>query len=99
MVIDPNEIMEMIFSLPEEKRDKLVANIIRKWDPDFVKLTPDEKRELDEAKAEMSEGEYILGEYMEKDDIFDVVDKIESDREKGLIKGTLAELLDKHYKK
>lgn len=31
-------------------------------DPDFVKLTPEEKRRLDEAETEMERGEYYTEE-------------------------------------
>lgn len=66
MVIDPNEIMEMIFSLPEEKRDKLVANIIRRWDPDYIKLTPKEKHDLEEI---MKNPEYTKTEDVDWDNL------------------------------
>lgn len=44
---------EMLDMLPESDQD-LAYEIIRKlvlaWDPDFVKLTPAERRELEEAE-------------------------------------------------
>lgn len=49
------QIAEMIDMLPEQ--DQLLAyDIIKKlvlaWDPDYTKLTPQERRELEEAEAD-----------------------------------------------
>lgn len=53
MVVNPDEILDLLLALPEEKQKQAKAYIeklIREWDPDFVKLTPREKRELDEIR-------------------------------------------------
>lgn len=38
---------------------KMVKKLVLAWDPDFTKLTPAEKAELDKAAAEMETGEYV----------------------------------------
>lgn len=38
---------------------EMVKKLVLAWDPDFTKLTPAEKAELDKATAEMEAGDYV----------------------------------------
>lgn len=89
MAID--DIMKKIYELSEEGQDKIREYVNRLHD----KHT--EKEELVKIKEEMNDGEYIKSEYMDKDDIYEVVDKIEKERLQGLKQGKLCDLLDEHY--
>jgi len=54
------QIAEMMDILPEAEQDltfELMKRLILAWDPDYTKLTPSEKRELEEAEND----EYIDG--------------------------------------
>jgi len=53
------EITEMVALLPEAEQSlayEFVKRMVLAWDPDFTKLTPSEKKELDGVHAE---GEYV----------------------------------------
>lgn len=39
-----------------------VKNLILAWDPDFTKVTSDERKRLEEADADFKNGEYISEE-------------------------------------
>ena len=52
----------MVDMLPETDQAlalELVKKLVLAWDPDFTKLTPAEKAELDKATAEMEAGDYV----------------------------------------
>lgn len=57
-----NQIAALADMLPQ-KEQVLVYEIIRRmvlaWDPDFTKLTPDERQRLEEAEQEIARGETI----------------------------------------
>lgn len=56
------QIADMVDMLPETDQAlafELVKKLVLAWDPDFTKLTPAEKAELDKAAAEMEAGEYV----------------------------------------
>ncbi len=56
------QIADMVEMLPETDQTlafELVKKLVLAWDPDFTKLTPAEKVELDKAMAEMDSGEYV----------------------------------------
>lgn len=89
MAID--DIMKKIYELSEESQNKIREYVNRLHE----KHT--EKEELVKIKEEMNDGEYIKSEYMGKDDIYEVVDKIEKERLQGLKQGKLCDLLDEHY--
>ena len=49
------QIAEMIDMLPEQEQTlacEMLKRIILAWDPDFTKLTPKERKELEEAEAD-----------------------------------------------
>lgn len=57
--------IEMIEMLPDEEIGivhTLVSKIIKAWDPDFTKVTPEEKKRLEEIEAEMEAGIYFTEE-------------------------------------
>ena len=56
------QIADMVDMLPESDQAlafELVKKLVLAWDPDFTKLTPTEKYQLDHAAAEMAAGEYV----------------------------------------
>lgn len=57
--------IEMIEMLPDEEIGivhTLVSRIIKAWDPDFTKVTPEERKRLEEIEAEMESGIYFTEE-------------------------------------
>lgn len=56
------QIADMVNMLPETDQAlafELVKKLVLAWDPDYTKLTPAEKAELDKAAAEMETGDYV----------------------------------------
>ena len=54
--------MRMIELLPEAEQHlihEMVKRFFVAWDPDFTKLTPDERRELELAEQEADAGEIV----------------------------------------
>ena len=66
------DIAKMIDMLPESEQlfaHEFVKRLVLAWDPDFTKLTPEERRELEEAeKGEFIEESEIDWEHLEKYD-------------------------------
>lgn len=59
------ETMSILDVLPEQ--DQLLINEIAKklllaWDPDFTKVTPEERKRIEKAEQELSNGEYLTHE-------------------------------------
>ena len=59
------ETLSIIDVLPE--KDQLLLNEIAKklllaWDPDFTKVTPEERKRIEQAEAELANGEYFSHE-------------------------------------
>ncbi|MBQ5397904.1 MAG: hypothetical protein IIU14_00525 [Ruminococcus sp.] len=49
------QIAEMIDMLPEQDQSlayELIKKLVLAWDPDFTKVTPKERKELEEAEAD-----------------------------------------------
>lgn len=49
------QIAEMIDMLPDQEQTlacEMLKRIVLAWDPDFTKLTPKERKELEEAEAD-----------------------------------------------
>ncbi len=49
------QVLDLMEILPESEQDfvlEFVKKLVLAWDPDFTKLTPEEKRELEEAMAD-----------------------------------------------
>ena len=59
------KIAEMVEMLPVNEQEfayEFVKKLVRAWDPDFTKLTPQEAAELEEAEREMAAGEFVRHE-------------------------------------
>lgn len=56
---------ELLNVLPDQDIsmvNTLIKKLILAWDPDFTKLTPEERKKVEEADAEFKKGEYISEE-------------------------------------
>ena len=56
------QIAQMVDALPDADQTlalALVKKLVLAWDPDFVKLTPAEKAELEQAEREFANGETV----------------------------------------
>ena len=66
------DIAKMIDMLPESEQlfaQEFVKRLVLAWDPDFTKLTPEERRELEQAeKDEFIEASEIDWDHLEKYD-------------------------------
>ncbi len=64
------EISRMVDMLPEEEQElayEFVKRIVLAWDPDFTKVTPAERQQLDDAEKEFQNGEYFTSEQIDWD--------------------------------
>ena len=62
------EISQMVTILPESEQNmiyEMVKRFVLAWDPDYTKLTPQEAKELEEAKY----GEYISANDIDWNDL------------------------------
>lgn len=62
MVPIAQQIADMVDMLPEKDQAlafELVKKLVLAWDPDFSKVTPAEKAEIDKAAAELEAGDYV----------------------------------------
>ena len=62
MKIDSELIIDLLEALPEDKQKlaiEYIYSLVREWDPDFSKLTPREKKKIDEAREEIRKGEFV----------------------------------------
>ena len=56
------QIADMVDMLPEKDQAlafELVKKLVQAWDPDFSKVTPAEKAEIDKAAVELEAGDYV----------------------------------------
>ncbi|MCM1184679.1 MAG: hypothetical protein NC337_15015 [Roseburia sp.] len=56
------ESVKMLEMLPESEQElacRLIKRLVLAWDPDFTKLTPEERRQLEDAEQRMDNGEYV----------------------------------------
>ncbi len=56
------QIADMVDMLPEKDQAlafELVKKLVLAWDPDFSKVTPAEKAEIDKAAVELEAGDYV----------------------------------------
>jgi len=62
MSVVAREIVDMVEMLPENEQTlayELVKRLVLAWDSDFTKLTLEERRRIESAKAEFNRGEYV----------------------------------------
>ncbi len=56
------EAIDLMEILPESEQNfalEFIKKLVLAWDPDFTKLTPAERAELEEAKKEIENGETV----------------------------------------
>lgn len=56
------QIADMVEILPEQDQSlayELVKKLVLAWDPDYIKLTPAEAQQVDQAADEMAAGDYV----------------------------------------
>ena len=61
--------INLVQMLPEDELvtiNSLLKMLVRSWDPDFMKLTEEERRQLEQIEQEMDNGEYYS-----EDDVWD----------------------------
>ena len=57
------ETVNLLEELPEQEQDfalEFIKKLVLAWDPDFTKVTPHERRELEEAEKDMQENGTVL---------------------------------------
>lgn len=55
------ELFQLVDMLPETEQiliTEMIKRIVLAWDPDFTKVTPEERKILDKADEELKNGEY-----------------------------------------
>ncbi len=56
------ESVEMLEMLPENEQEfanQFIKRLVLAWDPDYTKLTPAERKELEAAERRIDSGEYV----------------------------------------
>ncbi len=56
------ESVRMLEMLPESEQElasQLIKRLVIAWDPDFTKLTPEERQRLEAAEQRIDNGEYV----------------------------------------
>lgn len=56
------ESVRMLEMLPESEQElasQLIKRLVLAWDPDFTKLTPEERNRLEAAEERIDSGEYV----------------------------------------
>ena len=56
------ESVRMLEMLPESEQElasPLIKRLVLAWDPDFTKLTPEERKRLEAAEQRIDNGEYV----------------------------------------
>lgn len=56
------QVADMVRLLPDDDQAlayEIVKKLVLAWDPDFTKLTPGERAELEQAEAEYARGETV----------------------------------------
>lgn len=64
------QIADMVDMLPEKDQAlafELVKKLVLAWDPDFSKVTPAEKAEIDKAAEELEAGDYVTDQVINWD--------------------------------
>ena len=62
MATKVQEIARMIGMLSEQEQElafQLIKRMVLAWDPDFTKLTPEERKRLEAAEQRVDSGEYV----------------------------------------
>ena len=59
------QVASMVDMLPEQDQSldyEAVKKLVLAWDPDFTKVTPTDRRILEQAEKELGKGDYVLGD-------------------------------------
>ena len=59
------QVANMVDMLPEQDQSlayEVVKKLVLAWDPDFTKVTPGERRALEQADRELAAGDYVNAE-------------------------------------
>ena len=62
MTTQEQEILTMYNTLPEAEQGlayELLRRLVLAWDPDFTKLTPSERADLEESERDLKEGRTV----------------------------------------
>lgn len=51
--------LEMLSESEQELASQLIKRLVLAWDPDFIKLTPEEQKQLEAAEQRIDNGEYL----------------------------------------
>ena len=56
------ESVKMLEMLPESEQEfasQFIKRLVLAWDPDFIKLTPEERKQLEAGEQRVDSGEYV----------------------------------------
>lgn len=53
------KMLEMLPESEEEFASQFIKRLVLAWDPDFTKLTPEERKQLEAAEQRVDSGEYV----------------------------------------
>ena len=56
------EMFQLVDMLPESEQNfinEMIKRVVLAWDPDFTKLTPAERKRMEQAEQELENGEFL----------------------------------------
>ena len=59
VVQESTRMLEMLPESEQELASQLIKRLVFAWDPDFTKLTPEERKRLEAAEQRIDNGEYM----------------------------------------
>lgn len=59
IVQESARMLEMLPESEQELASQLIKRLVLAWDPDFTKLTPEERNRLESAEERIDRGEYL----------------------------------------
>ena len=64
------EMFQLVDMLPETEKDlinEMIKRVVLAWDPDFTKVTAQERADMESAETDLENGEYVSHEDVWKD--------------------------------
>lgn len=64
------EMFQLVDMLPETEKDlinEMIKRVVLAWDPDFTKVTAQERADMESADKDLENGEYVSHEDVWKD--------------------------------
>lgn len=64
------EMFQLVDMLPESEQNfinEMIKRVVLAWDPDFTKLTPAERKRIEQAEQELENGEFLTHDEVWKD--------------------------------